>query len=522
MPGIIFNNRNFKTKPVFMKRLLFAIFLLSFVLPFTTRAQQVIFSDYERQDGRDMDFEVIGKMNGNILVYKNIGWRHRLNVFDASMKTIETINLDFVQEKTFNMDFVTYPDHFYMIYQYQKKNIVYCMAAKMDANGHKVGDPIQLDTTQIPVMADNKIYSTISSDDKQQIMVFKIHKKNERYNLVSLLFNSQLELQRKSREVIPFNDRRDNFGDFVLDNEGNLAFTIATQAGYRENNNALQLITKSPTSDTVSWHKIDLSERYIDEVKLKVDNLNKRYLINSLYYKKSRGSIEGLFNYSWDKVNAKPASSGFTQLYDTLRNEAKNEGLLRFAFDDFLIRQVVVKKDGGYILTAEDFSSQNRGNFGSPWNRWDYFNSPYTYNSGYYYYSPYGYYRPWNRFNNQQQSVRYYYANIIILGVDKNGQVQWSKVIPKDQFDDDEDRFMSFSLMNSGGELHFLFNENGKYQVMADHSINTDGKLTRNPTLKSQEKGYQFMPVMAKQTGARQIIIPCSYRGFICFAKVDF
>jgi len=504
-----------------MKRLLFAL-SCCFLFAFSTRAQQVTYSDYERQDGRDMNFEVIGKMNGNYLVYKNMSWRHKISVFDGDMKTKEIIDLDFVPDKTFNIDFITYPDFFYMIYQYQKRSIVYCMGVKMGADGKKLSEPVQLDTTQIALMADNKIYSTISSEDKQKIMVFKVHKKSDRYNVVTILLDKQLQLIRKSREIVPFNERRDNFGDFLLDNDGHLVFSISTQAsGVRDNANVLQLITKSPLQDTFSWHKIDLQEKYIDEVKLKIDNLNRQYLVNSFYYKKNRGSIEGLFTLSWDKDKSRPTKSTLTPLYDSLRDLAKKEGSLKFAFDDFFIRNIIVKKDGGFVLAAEDFSSQSRG-FNNSWNRWDYLNNPYFYNSNYYYYNPYGgFYRPMSRFNNNQ-STRYYYANVVILSFDKNGQLQWSNLIQKDQFDDDDDNFMSYFIMNSGGELHFIYNGDSKYQVIADHSISPDGTLKRNPTLKSREKGYQFMPKLAKQVGARQLIVPCSYRGFICFAKVDF
>ena len=49
-----------------------------------------------------------------------------------------------------------------------------------------------------------------------------------------------------------------------------------------------------------------------------------------------------------------------------------------------------------------------------------------------------------------------------------------------------------------------------------------DGKMNHNPTLKNLDKGYEFMPKYAKQVSARQIIVPCLYRNFICFAKIDY
>ena len=165
-----------------MNRILFSVLLL-LVLPAAALCQNVSYSDFDQDDSKDMNFEIIGKMNGNYLVYKNVKWRHKISILGDDMKIKETVKLDFVPEKTFNVDFVIYPDHFYMIYQYQKRNILHCMAAKMDGEGKKIGDPIELDTTQISILADNKIYTTIHSEDKQKIMVFKIHKKYEQFKI---------------------------------------------------------------------------------------------------------------------------------------------------------------------------------------------------------------------------------------------------------------------------------------------------------------------------------------------------
>ena len=176
-----------------------------------------------------------------------------------------------------------------------------------------------------------------------------------------------------------------------------------------------------------------------------------------------------------------------------------------------------------FLNEIKDDSTQGRNN-NNPWNRWDYLNnynySPYSN----YYYNPYyyNYYRPLSSYNSSQ-SIRYYYSNIIILSLDKEGKLEWNRVIHKDQYDDDNENFLSFSTMNSGGEIHFLFNDDkNRNQIIADHSISPSGVITRNPTLKSQEKGYQFMTSLSKQVGASQLLIPCLYRGYICFAKVSF
>ena len=71
--------------------------------------------------------------------------------------------------------------------------------------------------------------------------------------------------------------------------------------------------------------------------------------------------------------------------------------------------------------------------------------------------------------------------------------------------------------------MHFLFNNaERRNQLLVDNVISADGELKRNPGLKSAAKDYDFMIRFAKQTGANQIIVPCSYRDKICFAKIDF
>ena len=505
-----------------MRSRIFSALFVFLLLPFYNRAQELVFSEPERSDDRDINFDIIGKMSGNYLVYKNIRWKHAISVYDGNMKLKERINLDFIPEKTFNVDFVAYPDFFYMVYQYEKRSVVHCMGVKMGADGKKLAEPVELDTTRIDLSMSNKIYSTINSEDKKHIMIFKLFTKRERSNFVTLLFNDQLQLQRKSREVVDFDDRRDVYSDFFVDNEGNFIYAKGTRPGNRDNVNDLKLVIKSATEDTFAYRKIDLQKRYLDEIKLKIDNVNKHILINAFYSTERRGNIDGLYTCIWDKTLAQAQASQFIEFTENMKRDAKKDGQLRFALNDFFIRQVIVKKDGGFLLMAEDYSSQSRTS-NNLWNRYDYLNSPYSASDYYLYNSSYNpYYRPYNSFNNYN-STRYFYANVIVLSVDKNANLDWNNTLIKDQYDDENDNFMSYNTMIAGGEIQFFFNDPAKkYEIISWQSISPHGELKRNPPLKSMEKTYQFMPRFAKQVGARQLLIPCMYRGYICFAKADF
>ena len=128
---------------------------------------KITYTEPEKEDSRRTNFEIIGKLNGNFLVYKSNHSDDAICIYDNDMKLKERVKLDFTpDQQLINVDFVAYPDFFYMIYEFQRKGIVHCVAAKLDANAKKLMEPVELDTTQVGFASNNKIYTTINSDDK--------------------------------------------------------------------------------------------------------------------------------------------------------------------------------------------------------------------------------------------------------------------------------------------------------------------------------------------------------------------
>ena len=77
--------------------------------------------------------------------------------------------------------------------------------------------------------------------------------------------------------------------------------------------------------------------------------------------------------------------------------------------------------------------------------------------------------------------------------------------------------------MNTGGELHFLFNlYERRALLLNDQSVDADGKLVRNPTFKNLNRDIEFMMRYGKQISAKSMIVPCQFRNYLIFAKIDF
>jgi hypothetical protein len=231
--------------------------------------------------------------------------------------------------------------------------------------------------------------------------------------------------------------------------------------------------------------------------------------------------VEGFYFYVWDKGSRTSILQNAVAFGEELRKEAKGDANTKMAFNDYFIRNVIVKRDGGFLINTESYYTTSR--MGS-WNRWNYlYGMPYN---SYDYYTTYApTYSTWwwrNRYDNTQ-AVRHHADNVTILSFDKSGLLQWSNVIHKEQYDDEGDDRISFQLANTGGQLHYIFNMDEKRTLLLnDFLLSPDGKISHNPTLKNLDKGYEFLPKYGKQVSSYQIIIPCYFHNYICFAKIEF
>src|ERR1043166_8900039 len=382
---------------------------------FSISAQKIVYSEYDKDDTRRINFDIVGKVGDNFLVYKNIRNKNLIAVLDNNMQLITEVDQDYVpdNDRVINVDFFPYNDFVFMIYEYQKKNIVYCVASKIDANGRQMSAIIQLDTTHIGFAASNKIYTVLSSEDKSRIMIMKINSKNRNNYLIStLLYNNNLELLKSSRINIPMEDRDDFLTEFNLDNEGDLVFAKLTRNN-NDNIGEASFVVKYAMADSFFFRHIDLEKTFLDEIRIKVDNFNKKYFITSFYYKQKRSNIDGLYFFIWDKQSRHTDIEKTITFSDDLKREAKGEANLKMAFNDYFIRNIIIRKDGGFIIGSESFYTTSRFN---SWNRWDYmYGSPGYSSLDYYYYSPY-YSNLWgySRYRNNQ-TVRYHADNTVVL-----------------------------------------------------------------------------------------------------------
>lgn len=506
-----------------IKLSLFAVFFLWGVQNLS--AQQVWYSEPERSETRQTNFDIIGRYDDKVLVFKNNRNKSYISVYNEEMQLLNNVELDFIPNRIIEYDILPFNNFSFLFYQYQQRNIAYLMAVKIGPDGKPLTTPFELDTTVINYNANNRVYSVISSEDKTKMMAFKINSKDDKQLLFETnLYDENLGAIHASSLNLRMNDKFDFLTDFFLDNEGNLVFGRGRRKSSDDNISQFFLITKPQRADSFVMRELKFEGISLDEVKLRIDNYNKRYLFSAFYYKGRRNNnIIGVANSLFDADKKEWMVQNIIPLSDELRADARTDNNLKSAFDDYYIKQIFIRKDGGFVMNAESIYTTSRGAGG--FNRWDMFSNPYMMGApmgwgGWGMMGPGGWGSPFGRgFNNV---TRFHADNILVLAFNEEGQLTLSNVIRKSQYDDESDAMVSYQTVNTGNAIHYLYNNYDRRDVMLSYqSLNSDGKVIRNPTMKGLDMKYEFMPRYARQIAARTVIVPCIMRNQLCFARVD-
>ncbi len=490
-------------------------------------SQKITYGEPDKNDYRDLTFEIIGKTGSNVLVFKFQRVKGEISAYDSEMNMVNKTSCSFFpKDRVFNVDFVNYADKSMLVYQYQKRNIVYCDAALVDSLGNIIGKPVTLDTVKISFNASNKIFQFVKSDNKQYLAVAKTYRKSGTTKFSVLRFNQNLEVLGKQYADFKWTEDEFDLAEYSINNNGAFAFLYNELNGWRDDAVKKQVLYSSQLNEADFYKQTVTHENYyVFDTRIKPDNINNKWVLTSSYANAKRGNIDGL------QITIVPTTHNGDSLYyfkhkfdDQIRKEGKGEASLKTAFNDYVQRNVIIKKDGGIIIISEsyytsgrDFNNVNNANSWNSWNRYAWRQDFYSFDPYYnYYYQPF-------RSSGFGGVKRYHADNVIINSYSATGENIWNLVINKSQFEDDNENFISFQSALVGGQILFLFNkfEQGDWLLYA-HGVSPDGVYTRYPTLKNLNRGYEFLIRLSKQIGNKTLIVPFKYRNYICFAKIEF
>jgi hypothetical protein len=512
-----------------MKKIIFFLLFIAF-LP-AAKAQNIVYADISKTDVQKMNFEILGKVANNYLIYKEVKNKHRISVYDQNMNLLQDAPITILPKKNALLDVSFFPSGRFvnMVYQYQDGFIVYLMTAKVEPNGQILEAPRVLDTTMISYKADSKIYNTLSSEDGRKIMLFKINRRNRNlYNFSTKLYDNNLEIINEDFFTVPMENENYRLGSYTLTNDGTLAFIKFSRLS---SGNISDAVLMEKNSKETSLNNVEIgknTEIFLDDIKLKIDEKNRRYILTSLYSNSKKGNIDGIYVCAVAKRNGQIVFEKSSVFNDEFRKNAKSGSSLKSVFNDYFINNIVLRDNGSFLVCAESLYTSG----GNNWDRWGYWGSPYgmwnPWYGGWGYWSPYRFYSPffyrsywWGSGFYGSGSSRYHAGNIILIPFDKNGdKMADENVIVKRQSDTQTDGTISYQVLNEKNSIHFLLNNSGKISTLEDIIIAPNKNLGKGNAIEAKNKNIDFMPRYGKEVGRRELIIPYREKKNISFAKI--
>jgi hypothetical protein len=532
-----------------MQKLFFSFLVTCLLSAQASFAQSYILSGVEKTDKEDMQYEVLGKVANNYWIYKKNGNLSTIAQYNAQMQLVKQNDLAFLPASVSSIEFIVRAEKVFAFYQFQNKTTVFAAAAEINADGQLVGNPKIIDTAEnIRPGSNVKVFNLLQSDDRNKLAIFSVNTTHEASIKVKMMsLNSNFELVNEAAINVNAKNKKSNLSDFALDNAGNLFclrnMTLENAAP------AVSLLYLAADGSEVVESSILNNTLLLDDIRLKVDNVNGRVLLTSFYAMTKKGNIEGLYTYMWDINTKKELLSNAARFTDALRAAVSSKRNLKAVFDHYYIDRMQVQTDGSITVVAERAETNGNRNFFS---RWDYFYggpfySPFMFN---YWNRPFGFY-PWTRFGLGfgfgyglgfgfgmspfmwgpwmnpyagfgYNSVTYSADKVAFVSIDTKGAIQSIKTIDKRQSDFNTDQFIGYGTVDNNNGTSFVYQkkEKGVSQFVLN-TITKEGQLVKGENIILAEKKYEWMPRSLKQVGENEAIVPYQYKDKIGFAKIQ-
>ena len=532
-------------------------------------AQSYVMSGIQKTDKGQMQYEVLGKVEGRYWIYKNNEGISTIAQYNDQMQLVQQNDLVFLPKKLNAIEFVTKSNRVYAFYQFQAATTVYAMVAELDEKGQLVGTPVIVDTAEkIRPGSNAKIFNLIESQDRSKLLLFSVNTTNAAsVKVKTMALSTPFAMLNEAKISINSQNKKSQLSDFALDNKGNL-FCLRNA----EQPNAapvVSLLYMAADGSEVIETPIVNNSLVLDDIRLKINNANGTVIVNSFYATEKKGNIEGMYTFIWDIAKKQNSISNASRFTDALRDAVTDKRNLKNAFDHFYFDQVQPNADGSFTIIAEAANTSSNRNVFS---RWDYFwggpfYNPFIFN---YWNRPFGFY-PWGRlgwgmmgpwglgggwgwggmgmmgswgwggmggwgimgpwgWNSWMMnpfasfgypSVTYSAGKVAILNFDANANIQSVKTIDKQQSDLNVDQFIGYGQINNADGTNFLYYQKSKgVKQLVHQQLSASGTIVKGNPIMINEKQVEWMPRSLKQVGEKEAILPYQSKGKLGFAKI--
>lgn len=468
-------------------------------------AQQTEWSNLERFRNRTSYNRIIGSNDYGYYVLRGRGYQLRSKVIIERYR--ESMGQDF-SKKLPNQRGVSLVNAFVMPtglalwksrFNYDSEKLE-LFVEMLDPEAEKQGPPFVVAiATPRSYNDDGDFYVTENVSQTHYVVLFSEKAPMGKSYLNVVVFNRQFERISSRREAMDYEEREFQIEQVLVDSVGT-AFILTSGINKEMERNTpervgLHLHVLNNQSVWYDYY-LNFSDTYLNGPVMALDDINHRLSVCALYSFKSRNLSAGTMDFV---ISRKDYSLIHHDLVPFTREFVRDIAGERVAeeggeLQDFNIRKMVFRSDGGYILFGEEFSISQQS---------------YTYYV--------------NGIAQVSSRSVYTYGKIFVLSIDAKGVQDWSKVISKGQSSvNDYGYYSSFTIFKKKDRIHILFNDKLKGNGGLNYTLRNDNTLEEVLLFGNQSAFISIVPTESRQMDANTMLIPTSKDRKFAFVKIIF
>lgn len=431
----------------------------------------------------DYGYELVGRLRDRILLFRDRYDDFEMQAFDNQMQLSWSKELDDIDKRgTQILAVVGSKNDFSVIYKTRRRSTTYLRIHKYDP-GASLIDSMTVKNYGERVF-ETPVLDIVRSEDKNCFVVYNTAGRGEIEATCFRLDKMQVLWDRKIYVEENYFDSR--VKDLAVSNLGEF-FLVAQDNNRRSKIEEHEYQIHCVSGDRDRIVRVPMEKHLTRDVFFTFDNQNRRLTAAGLFADKNRDRANGTFYLSVPAQDSaftlrfNPFDDQFVSVVRGKEVEDDSRGL-----SNAEVQQVVLRRDGGVVLVGEQQQEVQRGTSAGR-----------------------GFWREGVRL-----VIDYYYNDMFAIALGPDGHPDWNTVLHKKQYSqDDEATFSSFFLFRMADRLHFLFNDEIKYEnTCSEYTLDPLGAFDRNSLLNTENQSLRLRFRDGLQLSANECLIPSEYR----------
>ncbi len=476
----------------------FLLFAFVAILCTCVRAQVLTVSD-ELTMRSDTEYDLIGKLGGQVLLLQDRDTKHLLTAFDRNMRQSWEKELELRGKNIRILQNIPKQDGtgFHMVYMFRKRGRNFLQVDQYNPAGNLQDSITLIDFGMFASTPDDAIYR--SEDDSKLLLLVSEQSSKVRcigidFEEMGLLFDKTLE-----PEKFFFGD---DFMQAEIANDGEMFFVIdRDNFRSKRKSHRYEIVRLDPVASIDDTHTMEviLGDSLTYDIFFRYDNKNERLMAGGLYTTKDFTRANGYFFINAETSQASVTPSFLPFPLPLIRNvEGKRYNKKNPGINELSVRDLILRRDGGaLIITERNRQLERRSNASRV--------------------------QVINNFGIRPL-VDYHYDELVVFSVHPDGEAHWSNILHKKQYSqDDGGVYSSYLLMENPRSLRFLFNDEIRFEnTVSEYVVNGRGEFDRNSLFHTRDLQLRLRFRDGVQVAANEVVLPSEHRNKLRLVKMTY